>query len=207
MSFDPSDRAILARHRFPVARGRDVRTAPVAATLLDAPLVVYRAGGTVVVADDICPHRGVPLSLGSGDWESVACAYHGIRYGAGGACVMVPAHPAARIPARLTLRTYPAVERYGLVWTCAVSNYAHGGPAAPDGFRWLRRFDVHLPFTATLEIHSRAAGGCTQWCSGRRFRRRYVPPRENPSDPAAAGPVTAAAPGARRAPRRRTATG
>jgi vanillate O-demethylase monooxygenase subunit len=233
-TFDPADWAILACGWYPVARSRDVLAAPVAARLLDAPLVVYRTGDTVVVADDLCPHRGVPLSLGIGDGATMACAYHGLRFGAGGACVAVPAHPTAKIPARLTLRTYPAVQRYGLVWTClrpdpassipvapgwdddgyqrvtcppfdvaafagrqvegfldvahfgfvhvdtfgdpdntevpayhpiptqngfsvdywsTVSNYAHGGPTAPPGFRWLRRFDVHLPFTATLIVH------------------------------------------------------
>jgi vanillate O-demethylase monooxygenase subunit len=95
-----------------------VTNEPVGATLLDQPLVVYRAGEHVVVANDVCPHRGVPLSAGTGDGRSVACAYHGIRFGEGGACVSVPAHPAAKIPARLSLRTYPATERHGLIWTC-----------------------------------------------------------------------------------------
>jgi phenylpropionate dioxygenase-like ring-hydroxylating dioxygenase large terminal subunit len=117
-TFDAQDFAIIARYWYPVALSREVTTAPLGATLLDEPLVIYRAGDEVVVANDICPHRGVPLSAGSGDGQSVACAYHGIRYGAGGTCVSVPAHPAAKIPARLTLRTYPSIERYGLIWTC-----------------------------------------------------------------------------------------
>ncbi|MEV4627311.1 aromatic ring-hydroxylating dioxygenase subunit alpha [Micromonospora sp. NPDC049523] len=239
-TFDPADWGILAAHWYPVALSRDVVAAPVAATLLDEPLVVYRAGDTVVVANDICPHRGVPLSRGTGDGVTVACAYHGIRFGTGGRCVAVPAHPTANIPKRLALRTYPSVERYGLVWTClrpdpavsqvsaapipampgwddpryqavtcpafdvaafagrqvegfldvahfgfvhvdtfgdpdnaevpdyhpvasatgfsvdywsTVGNYPHGTTTAEPGFRWLRRFDVHLPFTATLVVH------------------------------------------------------
>jgi phenylpropionate dioxygenase-like ring-hydroxylating dioxygenase large terminal subunit len=117
-TFDPDDWAVLAAFWYPIALSREVVDAPVSATLLDEALVVYRAGSAVVVANDICPHRGVPLSLGTGDGTSVRCAYHGLRYGAGGTCIDVPAHPSAKIPARLTLRTYPAVERYGLVWTC-----------------------------------------------------------------------------------------
>jgi vanillate O-demethylase monooxygenase subunit len=117
-TFDPDDWAVLSRFWYPIALSREVVDAPVSATLLDEPLVLYRAGDGVVVANDICPHRGVPLSMGTGDGDGVRCAYHGLRFGAGGACVDVPAHPAAKIPARLTLRTYPAVERYGLVWTC-----------------------------------------------------------------------------------------
>lgn len=108
-TFDAADFAIIARYWYPIALSRELSTAPLAATLLDEPLVVYRTGDAVVVANDICPHRGVPLSAGTGDGHSVACAYHRIRYGTDGACVSIPAHPRTKIPARLTLRTYPAV--------------------------------------------------------------------------------------------------
>jgi phenylpropionate dioxygenase-like ring-hydroxylating dioxygenase large terminal subunit len=132
-TFAAADWEILARHWYPVARSRDVVDVPLAATLLDEPLVVYRAGAAIVVANDICPHRGVPLSMGTGDGTTVACAYHGIRFGADGRCVGVPAHPGAKIPQRLTLRTYPAVERYGLVWTCLRPRPGAVGPEADSG--------------------------------------------------------------------------
>ena len=37
--------------------------------LLDAHLVVYQSGGAIVVADDLCSHRGVPLSMGNGNGQ------------------------------------------------------------------------------------------------------------------------------------------
>ncbi|MEV7426399.1 aromatic ring-hydroxylating dioxygenase subunit alpha [Streptomyces sp. NPDC091212] len=248
-TFDPGDWAILAQHWYPVALSREIGDSPVSVRLLDEPLVVYRANGQVVVANDICPHRGVPLSRGfsAGDGGGIRCAYHGLRFGEGGLCTDVPAHPAAKIPARLNLRDYPVVERYGLVWTClrpseearealgspaipamahwdddgfqqitcpsidiaafagrqlegfldvahfgfvhldsfgdpdntevpdyqpvrhergfsvdywsTASNYGHGsGKVAPPGFKWLRHFDVHLPFTATLVVHFPGGG-------------------------------------------------
>jgi vanillate O-demethylase monooxygenase subunit len=116
-TFEPGDWEILARCWFPVARVRDLGERPIAAKLLDEPLVVFRAGTRIVVARDICPHRGVPLSLGAQAPDGVACAYHGLKFGADGRCFHVPAHPAGDIPARLTLKNYPCVERYGLVWT------------------------------------------------------------------------------------------
>ncbi|ADP81965.1 aromatic ring-hydroxylating oxygenase subunit alpha [Pseudofrankia inefficax] len=247
-SFEPDDWAILAQHWYPVALSREVGDQPVAARLLDERLVIYRSGAEVVVARDICPHRGVPLSMATGDGQSIACAYHGLRFGAAGACVAIPAHPQAKIPARMALTTFPAVERYGLVWTClrpgwaeggddgtadatadgtaiprmphwdepafqrvtcppfdvaafagrqvegfldvahfafvhtatfgdpndtevpeysptptengfaadywsTVGNYPHGGRRGEPGFRWLRHFEAHLPFTATLVVH------------------------------------------------------
>ncbi|NHO31465.1 aromatic ring-hydroxylating oxygenase subunit alpha [Acetobacter fallax] len=117
-TFDPHDRAILARFWYPVALVREVGQEPVAAMLLDEALVVYHAGDEIVVARDICPHRGVPLSLGTGNGESIACAYHGFRFGQAGRCVKIPAHPDGAIPKKMTLRTYPSLERYGLIWVC-----------------------------------------------------------------------------------------
>ena len=117
-TFNSDAWAKLAKHWYPVALSRDVSHSPVAAQLLDTPLVLYRIGGQVVVAYDQCPHRGVPLTRGSGDAEGIVCAYHGLRYGKDGRCIHVPAQPDATIPSKLRLRTYPALERYGLIWTC-----------------------------------------------------------------------------------------
>ncbi|RUT24720.1 (2Fe-2S)-binding protein [Asaia sp. W19] len=130
-SFDAADWAILSTFWYPIALSRDVGAAPVAATLLDETLVIYRAGDALVVAQDICPHRGVPLSLGSGNGESIACAYHGFRFGASGRCVKVPAHPASAIPGKLHLKTFPARERYGLIWTCLAGETPHDVPEMP----------------------------------------------------------------------------
>lgn len=117
-TFEPADWQILAKCWYPVALSRELGESPLGVTLLDAPLVIYRAGEEIVIADDLCPHRGVPLSMGAGNGTTIACAYHGFRFGAAGRCVRVPAHPDSKIPSKLNLRTYPAVERYGLIWTC-----------------------------------------------------------------------------------------
>lgn len=118
-TFEAADWYILAQHWYPVAIAADVGDGPAVATLLDEQLVIYRVGGALVVAKDVCPHRGVPLSMGSNpDGLGVVCAYHGLRYGAAGRCDHIPAHPDNGIPAKFTLAAYPVVERYGLIWTC-----------------------------------------------------------------------------------------
>lgn len=235
-TFIESDWRILAAHWYPVAQSAAVGREPVKAMLLDEPLVLYRMDDELVVARDVCPHRGVPLTMGKSDGQGVVCPYHGLRFGNGGRCNKVPASPNAAIPARMQLHTYPAVERYGLVWTCldlqsdsvdiplmphwddpqfqqiicptvdiqafagrqlegfldvahfgfvhtdtfgdpdntqippyrpvetgsgfevhynsSVGNYPIGVDGkAPDDFNWLRHFQVHLPFTATLTVH------------------------------------------------------
>ena len=134
-TFDPDDWRIIARYWYPIALADEVGETPLGVKLLDQPLVVYRVDGEIVIANDICPHRGVPLSLGRGDERGITCAYHGFRFGAAGRCVNVPAHPQAKIPSRLNLRTYPAVERYGLIWTCLAAD-ADAEPAIPPHPHW-----------------------------------------------------------------------
>lgn len=134
-TFIAEDWRKLAAHWYPVALSREVTDGPVAAKLLDELLVVYRIHGEVVVARDLCPHRGVPLSMGKHDGEGVACAYHGLRFGSGGLCNHIPAQPTAAIPAKMHLRTYPAVERYGLVWTCLLP-VADAAPEIPEMPHW-----------------------------------------------------------------------
>ena len=51
-TFDAADFAIIARYWYPVALSGELSTAPLAATLLDEPLVVYRAGDAVVVGTE-----------------------------------------------------------------------------------------------------------------------------------------------------------
>ncbi|HWK91275.1 MAG TPA: aromatic ring-hydroxylating dioxygenase subunit alpha [Luteimicrobium sp.] len=120
LTFDPDDWQVVARYWYPVAKSDEVTEGPLGATLLDVPLVVYRFEGEVVVADNLCTHRGMMLSLGEDqhDGKGIKCPYHGLRFGAAGRCTSIPAHPDDKIPERMHLRSYGAVERYGLVWAC-----------------------------------------------------------------------------------------
>lgn len=236
-TFEPEDWLRLAKCWHPVARACDIGPAPVKATLLDEQLVIYRIKGQVVVARDVCPHRGVPLTLGFHDEEGIVCPYHGLRFGEDGRCNRIPSSPDQPVPAKLNLTSFAVEERYGLIWTClafdpenpmplpvmphwhddgfqqincpafevngfagrqvegfldvahfawihtdtfadpdnqvvpnynpqetsfgfiadywsSVGNYpASSEFRAPEGFQWLRHFEMHLPFTATLTIH------------------------------------------------------
>ena len=237
MTFEEHDWHLLAKYWYPIALARDITEQPYGTMLLDMPLVIYKMGEELIVAKDACPHRGVPLSLGKNDGQGVVCRYHGLRFGEYGHCNRIPAHPEHKISPRFNLRTYAAVERYGLIWcsltapkgtapnipaipywdesefqqlVCPTVDFqcfagrqlegfidvAHfawvhpdtfGDPAnveVPDyttietetgfnadywssvgrypigleqrgqeGFQWLRHFEIHLPFTATLTIH------------------------------------------------------
>ena len=109
----------FARAWFPVAREVDL-VSPVLATLLGTRLVVYRtSSGQTAVLRNRCPHRGGALHLGEVTGEEIQCPYHGWRFAAGGSCTRIPSGaPGAVIPTSARVSSYPAVVRYGLVWTC-----------------------------------------------------------------------------------------
>lgn len=120
-TFTPEDWHVLSQYWFPIAQVKEIQDKPVGVKLLDVKLVCYRSHGKVVVARDLCFHRGAPLSLGWVENEEIVCPYHGFRYDCEGKCTAVPAHPSSKISPKLKLITYPVVERYGLVWTSIAS--------------------------------------------------------------------------------------
>lgn len=120
-TFSPEDWRVLSQYWYPVAIADEVQDKPVAVKLLDVKLVVYRSNGKAVIARDLCFHRGAPLSMGWVENGEIVCPYHGFRYNCEGKCTAVPAHPTAKISPKLKLIVYPAVERYGLIWTCLSS--------------------------------------------------------------------------------------
>nr|WP_313898052.1 aromatic ring-hydroxylating dioxygenase subunit alpha [Nodosilinea sp. LEGE 07298] len=130
-TFTESDWDALHPFWYPVAFGRDVTDRPISATLLDQRLVIWRTSAGVSVANDICLHRGIPLSMGWVSGDHLVCKYHGFNYAADGQCVKVPANPEASIPKKLCLKTYPVKEAYGLIWTSLSSGEQYPLPELP----------------------------------------------------------------------------
>ena len=112
---------------------------PVGVRLLGEDVVVWQAGAQPCAWQDLCVHRGTRLSLGRIDGCTLQCAYHGWVYDAEGRCVRIPALE-GRPPPKTRVRTYRALERYGLVWV-SLGAPAHEPPPFPewhqDGFRKL----------------------------------------------------------------------
>lgn len=109
----------LRAYWHPVAEVGDLEAGPIGVRLLDEELVLWRVEDDVFAARDLCIHRGSRLSQGWVDASGcVVCPYHGWRYDGTGTCVFIPSQPAddQRIPSRARTPSYPAVERYGLVW-------------------------------------------------------------------------------------------
>jgi phenylpropionate dioxygenase-like ring-hydroxylating dioxygenase large terminal subunit len=77
---------------YPACRSADLRDRPLAITLMDRPLALFRdAGGRAHAVVDRCAHRNAPLSMGRviGD-GCLECPYHGWRYDGEGRCRAVP---------------------------------------------------------------------------------------------------------------------
>ena len=83
--------------------------------LLDESVVVYRSNdGQPVVLEDACPHRKLPLSMGRLVDDHIECGYHGLCFDASGKCIIAPTQE--RIPPTAIVKTYPALDKYGLLW-------------------------------------------------------------------------------------------
>lgn len=103
----------------------DLTGAPVAETILGDKLVLWRgADGKARAAEDLCPHRFLPLSKGRVQGDDLQCGYHGLTFSGDGVCVGSPTQETP--PAGCRIRTYPVHENMGMIWVWM------GDPALAD---------------------------------------------------------------------------
>ena len=103
--------------------------APVRTQIFGEKLIAFRApDGTVSVTEERCPHRLASLALGRNEEGGIRCIYHGWKFDGSGACVDMPSEPGAyHFRDRMKLRSFPAREAGGLVFT-------YMGPGDPPRF-------------------------------------------------------------------------
>lgn len=105
----------------------------VARRICDEPIVFLRTNDGIAALEDRCRHRGLPLSLGSVQGDTVQCRYHGLRFARDGACVRIPGQ--SRIPPAAAVRAYPVVEQDALVWVWT-GDPESANNAPPPRFPW-----------------------------------------------------------------------
>jgi phthalate 4,5-dioxygenase len=109
---------------------------PVRVQLLGEKLVCFRDSmGRVGLVDEFCAHRGVSLWFGRNEECGLRCPYHGWKYDVTGQCVDLPSEPdESGLRQRMKLKSYPCVERGGVIWT-------YMGPPelqpAPPSLEWV----------------------------------------------------------------------
>jgi phenylpropionate dioxygenase-like ring-hydroxylating dioxygenase large terminal subunit len=105
----------IQNHWYVAGWSTELVSTPRARTFLNEPVVLYRTqAGRAVAMEDRCCHRNLPLSMGSVQGEHIVCGYHGLAYDCSGQCIHVPGQD--QIPPQARVRTYPLVERDGVLW-------------------------------------------------------------------------------------------
>ncbi|HTJ81779.1 MAG TPA: aromatic ring-hydroxylating dioxygenase subunit alpha, partial [Polyangiaceae bacterium] len=105
------------RYWYAIATSDELGHRPLARTLFDAPIVVFRTeSGRAAALVDRCPHRNVPLSLGKVRGERIACAYHGWELDTDGACRFVPSLVGDAKSKSRRAPAYAVREQQGIVW-------------------------------------------------------------------------------------------
>ena len=93
----------------------DLENGPLARVVLGEEIALFRpASGVVAALEDCCPHRFAALSMGAVEAGEIVCPYHGMRFGGDGVCTAIPGQKS--VPTRARARSYPAIEKNGLVW-------------------------------------------------------------------------------------------
>jgi phenylpropionate dioxygenase-like ring-hydroxylating dioxygenase large terminal subunit len=125
------------------------------ALLLGHPLLLgRRSDGRIFAMRDLCPHRGIPLSAGWFDGETVTCKYHGWEFEpTSGQCKLIPSLTEADTldATKIFAASYPCEERDGYAWVYLPqpgTGAARGGvdlPPVPEVPKFSSRFrSAHL---------------------------------------------------------------
>ena len=152
---------------------------PVTRTILNQPLVLFRdAAGTAAALEDRCCHRAAPLRLGQVVREGLQCGYHGMTFGADGACTVNPGED----PAGHSVRSFPLVERQRMVWIW-MGDPERADPSEIVDYPWhdrpdewpfrYERFDLDCNFMLVMDalmdqthlgyVHARTIGGTPEF--------------------------------------------
>jgi phenylpropionate dioxygenase-like ring-hydroxylating dioxygenase large terminal subunit len=156
--------------------------------LLGEDLVLFRDGaGRCGLLERACPHRRADLSYGRLEDGGLRCAFHGWLFDATGRCLETPAEPeGSRLCESVRTRSYPVVERNGIVWAYLGEGEPPAFPefdcfAAPSAYtfafkgywdcNWLQALEIGIDPAHASFLHRFAAdedpGGAVY---GRQFR-------------------------------------
>ena len=105
----------LRNHWYTAAWSDELGTEPLALTMLNEDVLLYRKQDeTPVALENRCAHRRVPLSKGKIVGDEIQCGYHGLIYDCSGACVKIPGQ--VRVPKGTCVKSYPVVERHAFIY-------------------------------------------------------------------------------------------
>lgn len=147
-----------------VARDNEVGTTPVALKRLNREIVLWRdAEGKVNCLEDICPHRGVKLSIGHVCDGYLTCAYHGLQYDGEGTLKATPPTPDSPLLGKKLANAYPCREAHGAIWVYFSDGLRDEAPPEPEfpdefnvgewsGFVDIREFECNYQFVRDNQL-------------------------------------------------------
>lgn len=119
----------------------------VARKFLGTPVVMLRhSDGRIAALEDMCPHRLMPLSAGKRIGDELQCGYHGMRFAIDGACTLAPGQ--THIPSQACVRSFPLVQKHGLLWIWMGNPERADSDLIPD-IRW----NEHPEWTPSRGYH------------------------------------------------------
>ncbi len=168
---------------------------PQTVRLLGETLVAFRdSAGNVGLVDHICPHRGAPMAFARNEDCGLRCVYHGWKFGVDGKVADMPAEPVrSRLKERVRIKSYPCVERGGVVWTYMGCEPEENRPPLPNlewnmvpdenvvvSFRvqecnWLQALEGEIDSAHAPILHGRIddGGSINQWVAKRDLRPTF----------------------------------
>jgi nitrite reductase/ring-hydroxylating ferredoxin subunit len=109
---------INPNHWYPAAWSHNLKAGTVIpVTIWRQAIALYRdTEGQVYAMENACPHKGVELHKGQVQGSRLVCPYHGWEFDNTGQCVNIPYFPPDQKLPCAQARSYPAQEKYGIVW-------------------------------------------------------------------------------------------
>jgi phthalate 4,5-dioxygenase oxygenase subunit len=148
--------SLMRRYWQPVLLSSEMKepdSPPVRVRILGEDLVAFRGtDGRIGLVDAFCPHRRASLFYGRNEENGLRCVYHGWKFNVDGQCVDLPCVPEnARIRQNVRVKSYPALEKAGVVWT--YMGPSDRKPAPPD-FEWMRAPETHRNVTKNFQANN-----------------------------------------------------
>lgn len=98
-------------------RSEELKNKPLPRKILGLELVLFRTqSGLLSALKDRCPHKGVSLSLGKVEGETLRCRYHGWTFSPAGDLNEVPCDSPGKPLPSCKAQSYPIIEQDGWIW-------------------------------------------------------------------------------------------
>lgn len=140
---------------YPVAWAHQLKRGQVIPVVVwQKPIALYRdTSGQVHALQNACPHKGIELHRGEVKGDRLVCPYHGWEFGVDGQCLSIPYFPDGQKLPCVEARSYPAQDKYGLVWVFPGNPDLAEHQPIPDIPEYSDSQCLMIPITGRFKAH------------------------------------------------------